>query len=382
MAVSPVLLNTLPFDATKSHVLQFNYSGSQVYAHRVIIKDNQTNATVYDVKTTAMNLIATIPANTLVNGNTYNFQISVFDYADVESPLSNIIVLKCLATPIFNFANIESGSIIRNSYLDIELLYSQENGELLDEYEVVLYGANKTTIVFTSGIKYTGTGMDVRVSPLMDDTTYYLHATGKTLNGLKIETEYIEILCDYLKPDIFLSFRADNVKDEGVVRLSSHFVLIEGSSNVENLTYVDGEKVDLTNGEQVYFNEGYSVDNFVYQAKISDIPDWAKFITFNLKHSIAYLTWNYGYFDESDEPLYFVELTATTHLDSENSINYIQQSNKISKPHEGQQIFLWVKHIGGMFDVIIEPMAYEFINTKVLEDNGDVVEENTEGGEA
>lgn len=374
MAVSPILLNTLPFDATLNHVLQFNYSGSQVYANRLIIKNNQTNTVVYDVKTSTMNLIATIPANTLANGNTYNFQISVFDHDDIESPLSNIVVLKCLATPTFNFTNIHQSDIIRNSFMDVELSYSQENGELLDEYEVVLYSANKTTMIFTSGTKYVGSGMTTKVSPLMDDTTYYLHATGKTLNGLEIETEYIEILCDYLNPDLFLSFRADNVADEGIVRLSSHFVLIEGNSNVESLTYIDGEKVDLTNGEQVYFDEGFTADNFVCQAIVSDVPDFTKFMTFDMKYTKVYLTWNYGYFDGSTEPLYFVELTASTYLGSQ-TLNYIQQSNKVVKPEECQQIFVWIKHDHGVFDVQIELLPM------LIKEDEEIIEEVIEGGE-
>lgn len=376
MAVSPILLNSLPFDATLDNVLRFNYSGSQVYANRIIVKDNQTNEVVYDVKTTTMNLIAMIPANTLTNGNTYNFQLSVFDHEDIESPLSNIVVLKCLTTPLFNFVNVQPSSIIRNSFIDVELEYYQENGELLDEYEVTLYSANKTTVIFASGTKYTGSGMTTKVSPLMDDTTYYLHATGKTLNGLEIETDYIEILCDYLTPELFLSFRADNVADEGVVRLSSHFVLIEGSSNVEQLTYIDGERVDLTNGEQIYFNEGFTADNFVCQVIVSDVPDFTKFMTFDMKNSKVYLTWNYGYFDESSEPVYFVELTASTYV-GDGIINYIQQSNKVAKPEINQCVFVWIKHDNNVFDVIIELLPTE------LQENNIAIEEVTdEGGEA
>ena len=84
MAVSPVILNKLPFDATLEYSLQFNYSGSQVYGYRVVIQDNLDNSTVYDETTLSpqhmvLNSAATIPANTLVNGKTYNFQVSVFD---------------------------------------------------------------------------------------------------------------------------------------------------------------------------------------------------------------------------------------------------------------------------------------------------------------
>lgn len=389
MAVSPVILNKLPFDAELDFGLQFSYSGSQIYGYRVLIQNNADNTTVYDETTMSsqniiLNSVAIIPANTLINGNTYNFQISVFDqkpnldgvYEYSESPLSSIVVLKCLKTPVFTFTNIMQNAIIRNSFIDVEISYFQENGELLNLYTVYLYAANQS-LIWSSDVQYADTE-SVRISELIDDTTQYVQATGETVNGVEIQTELVQFSCDYLKADIFLKFRADNVPDEGAVRLSSNFVLVEGSSNKDELVYVDDEKVSLLNGEKVWFDQGYVTDNFLCEIILSDIKDFSRIITFNMKGAMCYITWNYGNFIGYDETMYYAELTAYTPIGSER-LTYIVSSNKIPKLENGQQVFIWMRHIDGLFDLKIEALPLEVIDVEAIE----IVENDTiEGGDA
>lgn len=353
MAVSPILLNTLPFDATKDHTLQFAYSGSQIFAHRVVVKNNDTMDVVYDKKTSSMSMFATIPANTLTNGVTYNFQISVFDYEDTESPLSNVVILKCFLTPTFEFANVTEASTIRNSYLDAELnYYCEDETEALNAYTVTLYDTNQTSVVFDSGTKYLNDGLKVTITGLTDDTTYYIRATGQTLNGMELDTGFIQIMCDYIKSDLFLAFRADNLPEEGSVRLSSNFVLIEGKSNHEELIYIDDEKVSLINGEKVWFDSGYIADKFTCDIIMENIIDFYRIVTFNMKSAICYITWNYGTFEGDDSPTYYAELTASQYIGDE-FLNYIQISNRIEPPTDGEQVHFWIRHVNGVFEIKI-----------------------------
>lgn len=360
MAVSPILLNTLPFDATQSHNLQFTYSGSQIFAHRVVIRNNLTNTVVYDVKTSAMVSYATIPANTLTNGTTYNFRVSVFDYANVESPFSNVVILKCLATPTFNFGDITSGYIVKNSYVDVTISYSQANDELLNAYTVYLYGSNQSTIIYDSGLKYADAGLTTKISGLTDDGTYYLRATGETVNGMEIDTGLVQIICDYIKPDIFFKFNAENVQAEGAVRLSAAFVLVEGTSEPESLVYIDNEKVSLLNGEKVYFNDGFVVNDFILKVVLENMIDFSNLITIDMDTVKANLTWNYGYFqDESTDftdKKYYVALNAYQFIGTE-KLEYIQTSNRLSPLSTGEQIHIWIKHIDGRFDLIVEKIT-------------------------
>lgn len=374
MAVSPILLNSLPFDATKDHTLQFTYSGSQVFAHRVVVKNNTTNEIVYDKKTSAMSLLATIPANTLTNGNTYNFQVSVFDHEDVESPLSNVVILKCFLTPTFELVGITESMIVRNSFLDATINYiCEDTTEPLNAYTVMVYDATTTTVIYDSGTRYLGDGITVQITGLMDDTTYNIRATGQTISGMELDTGIIQVMCDYLKPDLFLVFRADNLCDEGTVRLSSNFVLIEGESDPEELIYIDNEKVSLLNGEKVWFDKGYVADNYTLEIVAEKIPDFATILNLNLQNAKAYLTWNYGTFVGDDSPTYYAELTAYEYIGNER-LNYIQISNRIDPLVEGEQAHIWLRHVNGAFDLKIAKY--------IKEDTIETVEEITEEGDA
>jgi len=385
MAVSPILLNSVPFDATLNHILQFTYNGSQIFANRVIVKNNTTNAIVYDQKNDAMTTYVTIPANTLQNGVTYNVQVSVFDHENIESPLSNIIIVQCLATPIFTFSNVTNGLTIRSSYIDAELHYSQENGELLNEYIVTLYASNQTTVVYNSGYKYSGDSMITRVTGLVDDNTFYLRATGETVHGMEIDTGFIEVLCDYLKPDMFLAFRADNIAEEGSVRLSAHYVLVEGDSNIDEseLVYIDDEKISLLNGETVYWDSGFSAKNFTWDMRLSNIPDFTKMITFNMKSVKAIITWNYGTFDDSGEVKYYAELTTFHYVGSE-QLKYRQVSNRISPLIGDQQVHIYVRHVNGLFDLVITPLEIpenNDVNIPEPSNPEELIEEIVEGSD-
>lgn len=364
MAISPVILNKLPFDAELRHELQFTYGGPQVFWYQLIIKDNATNGTdfIHDTGMVAsMDSVAVVPAGTLTNGNTYNFELIVYDSDKNPSATSNPAVLMTLKTPVFGFENVTDAMIVKNSYLEVEMLYSQENGELLDEYNLTLYGSDETTVIYTSGTKYADT-MTVMIPELMDNTTYYLIAAGVTVNGMEIITEQISFTCKYIKPDIFLKFRADNIADEGSVRLSSNFIMIEGSSDPETLNFVDGESVSLVNGEKVWFDEGFSAENFTCMVKTANLPDFSTIMTMNMKNAIVEISWNYGVFDDTGEQMYYAELVAYQYVGGK-TLNYIQMSNLIPALQEDQQVFIWFKHVNGMFDLIIEALPLETEST-------------------
>ena len=367
MATSPVLLNKKPFDAEKECRLQFTYSGSQIFKYKLIIRENSSNTEiesgdltgepVYEQEVAWMNTYVIVPANTLENGKSYNFQLIVYDKDQIPSSPSSPVVLKCLKTPVFKFANVPtppaSPMIVKNSYLDVEMIYEQENGELLNEYYVMLYAVNTTSLVYTSDIKYAD-NLTVRITELMDDTVYYVRAIGSTVNGMEMDTGLIQFSCDYLKPDLFMKFRADNIPEEGSARLSSNFVMVEGKTNSAELKFEDGEKVNLLNGDKVWFDDGYKIDDgFTLSMNVEDIPDFTTFLRFYAGTAVVELSWNYGYFAESDDKRYYIELVAYHMIGSE-MLKYIRTSNLIPELTDEQQLFVWLRHVNGTFDVRIE----------------------------
>lgn len=370
MAISPVILNKLPFDAEKRNLLQFTYGGPQVFWYQLVIKDNETRGATFTHDTglvASMDDVAVIPEGVLTNGVDYLFTLTVYDADKKASDPSQEVLLMALKTPTFEFLNVQDSMIVKNSYLEVELSYSQENGEPLDEYSVTLYGSDETTVIYKSGIQFAD-NLIVNIPELMDNMTYYLRATGSTVNGMSVDTGTVMFTCKYIKPDIFLKFRADNIPDEGIVRLSSNFILIEGKTNASELKFDEsGEKVILQNGDKVWYEEGFSADDFTCMLKVSDIPDFAPIMNLNMKNALVTITWNYGYFDDSGEKTYYAELIAYQYIGSK-TLNYVMMSNRIPEPAEGQQVFVWFRHKDGLFDLIVEALP--------------IAETTEEGGEA
>lgn len=382
--VSPILLNTLPFDATQDHYLQFSYSGSQIQGYRLTIRDNATLEEIEGspiINTSSMKEEALIPANTLENSKdgiikSYKFEIEILHWNEdgsekIYSGISNAIVLKCFATPNFGFVNVQPEMIVRNSYMDVELKYScDDESEVMNQYRVILYGDDKTTVIYDSGTLYTISGLTVRITGLTDDATYYLEASCETLNGMELITPLTQILCNYIKPDLFLAFYAENIPTEGLVRLSSNFILIEGKSDPEELVYIDDEKVNLLpdqDGEKkVWFDSGFTAKNFTCDIIAEQLVDWSKIISFNMKSAKAHLMWYKGIFEGDETEKYYAELTAYQYVGDE-PLNYIQISNRIDPPTDGEQVHIWIKHVDGLFNVKIAKLTKEEVS-KIIEE--------------
>ena len=85
MEISPIILNTLPFDAELGCDLHYTYNGSQIFGYRLVIAENISNTEIYNQITygqanTILDAVATVPAKILENGKSYNFQIAVLDH--------------------------------------------------------------------------------------------------------------------------------------------------------------------------------------------------------------------------------------------------------------------------------------------------------------
>ena len=181
-----------------------------------------------------------------------------------------------------------------------------------------------------------------------------------------MSTDMIMVVCDYLKPDVFLSFRADNIPSEGCVRLTSNYVSVEGSSNVD-VSFKDGEKVILGEGESVYFDKGFIVDNFIMQVLVEGLTDFKKFLILDMGSVRAVFSFNYGYF-QPEVKKYFVELEAYNILKNvsvSKRNSYIQDSNRIEPLKNNEQLALWVKHKDGLFDVIIDKVQIGGVDNAV-----------------
>lgn len=340
------------FDATTIKEFTFNWSGAQSFGNRLVILNNVTNATVYDQTQTTMLLKHTLPANTLTNGIAYNAVIYSIDSEGVSSTVSNKIIFKCLTTPTWNFTNISTNQIIKNSFIEATLNYSQIEGELLNSYQIELYNSSqslvyKTEILYDSDLKAT-------ISGLNDNSQYYFRATGETLNGMKLDTGMIIISVEYTAPVLYSLVALENLRLKGEIKISYNVILVTGKSNPETPIYIDNSKVDVReNNRYVLFDEGFELQNDgIIQIVGQDFNDYSNICEWSNGTNKIELKYMRGTFaSQGTEKAYFI-------LKVYNSITkYTVYSNYINIPSDSQKIHIWIKRVNNVYDLKCEILS-------------------------
>ena len=85
---SPLLYNKNAFDSMTETEFLFNWIGNQSVKNRLKIFKNSDNSQVYDQTLTTFQLKHTLPANTLINGETYWAEVYAIDINNTQSPAS------------------------------------------------------------------------------------------------------------------------------------------------------------------------------------------------------------------------------------------------------------------------------------------------------
>lgn len=348
---APLIQTVIPFDATQDYVLSFSYLGFQVRKNKVIIRDNTTNLIVYEQKIISTLLKHTVPAKRLTNGMTYNIQVQVYDIDDKGSPLSNMIVFSCAATPLFVFNNLSSDDVIKESYINLQIKYNQLNGELLNTYVVQLYNFSKQ-LIYTSDTKNSNE-LSTMISGLEHNSQYYMRAIGETVNHILLDTGYIPFLCNYLKPATFSYLELSNKNREASVAITSNIISIEGYSNSEPI-YIDGKMLDLSaDGKNVIFDEAFNIrDNFTRHIQGRNFNNGKVFYTAKDKFSSdeIRLSW-WTYLDyKTKTPK---ESTVRLEVDGKLGV-YTLYSDRITPPIKTDMIHIWLRHINGSYELKIK----------------------------
>lgn len=250
----PVLYNVRPFDAGNNYIFKFSYTGNQAVANNLLIKNNATGAVVYNRTISAMNTEHEVVGGTLSNGTTYTAQIRTIDSNSEATDYSNPIVFQCLTTPSFVFSNLISNQTVRDSSIDLQMKYSQAEGEELNTYYIVLRDANKQT-VHQSPVIYNVTD-SYRLDGLTNNQSYYVQAYGETVSGMSFNTAEVQFKVEYIFPTSFSVLGVENNTLAGSLSATSYVVIITGKYDGQPV-YINGEEINLTEGKPVIFNEGF-----------------------------------------------------------------------------------------------------------------------------
>lgn len=337
-------VNTIPaFDATVENTIKFHYIGNQVFKNTAIIKNNLTNEVVYESTQDSLQLKHIIPPNTLINGILYNIQIKVSDQDSVESLLSDPQLFYCYSSPLFNL-NITDNQIIKNSSYVVTLDYQQNEGELIQSYKIELYGKDKT-LIWDSGIYYNTDSLTYTISGLEDKGVYYVRATGITVNGIVLDTDYILFYVDYKIPSVYSLFTLTNRKKYGDIHISSNIKSIEGSLDKEAV-YINNKYIYLLDNSLKY-----EIDingNFLLNLKGYNIKPNLPLIIMKDKSNIILIK---CYFASLTTNKHIFELSVNPESPSQTGMKYVIYSDEINIEND-DVISLWIHYINGLFNII------------------------------
>lgn len=347
----PILKQINAFDATKDYTIGYTWSGNQQKSVTCLVKNNITNATVYTATQTTMKLEFTIPANSLANSTTpYTVSIKVTDVTNTDSDYANNLLFYCFNTPTFK-SNISSGDIIRNAVYDVILTYSQTQNEPLQQYRVLLYDVNKK-LLYDSNIRYNTDNMTVKISNLKDNAQYYIRATGITLNGMELDTDYIQFSADYTKPEgAYFICSLENQHNDGTIYSRANIISVEGVTD-KTPTYIDNKYIDLNNNT-VKFHEGFNIENnFTLNIKGYNFKtnDWIANLSNNKGHVINLFKRKIILSDGEKE---YFELKVPVSA-NDNSLVYVTHSNYLSPTIPTDILSVWIRRRNNYYDVWVE----------------------------
>lgn len=295
----PISYQIMPFDAKQEQDIQYVYQGDQQFSNKLVVYKSSTTQIVYEQMQVTFHLKHTIPANALINGETYEYEIIIYDRNNISSPPSDRKLLICLDTPTFTISNLIQEQVVRNSHFNISLNYSQLQGELLNSYQVVLYDFGGKEL-HKSNLLYATGNLDYLLTSLLDNTSYSVQATGQTVNGMDIITSKIYFTTDYLSPASFAKVSLENIHKEASVKIESNIIAIDGKSNPSPPIFINNEKVDLTlDNSCVLYDEGFSINaDFAIKIDCNQIsPNVTFFELSDGRNKIVLQKWG-GVFDE------------------------------------------------------------------------------------
>lgn len=257
MAQTAIIHTISPFDATKGATIGFTWNGNQIYKVRCIIKENESNSTVFDSTVDSMKQQFELGGTSgLSNGKYYIAYITVFDIDGTESEQQSIgTPFYCYTTPTFDLS-ISENDVIKASVYSVGISYSQTENELLNSYKITLYSYSKQELQ-NSGTIYDTSDLTYIISRLENAKQYYIRAIGETIHGFPLDTGYILFSVSYTQAQIFSPLEANNLADIGAIEIKSN-VLSALATAEKDVTYIDGTMADLRDNS-ITFEAGFTV---------------------------------------------------------------------------------------------------------------------------
>lgn len=345
------IYNISPFDAAYGTTIKFSWSGNQAFGNICVIKDNFTNTEIYSKEVWTFALEHTLDLTAfkvpLQNNKQYTAYITVFDKNGSKSIESVGMLFLCLKKPEFYFTNVSENSVIDQSTYNFQMHYSQENNELLDSWQISVYDMG-LNLLSTSGVKYS-TDISYTFSGFSDKAKYKIRAVGKTVNGMSINTDYINFSVSYDIAAVFSKLELTNIPERGCILAHSNIISADGEPLYSPITYFNGQYADLR-GNEVTYKEGFLLDgDFSFVMSICGLEPNKTFCEFGSDENPdfkATVTYRVGYFTSNTAMQGQLELMVTNGVSS-----YVLHSNIFNVLIETDIIGFCIVRQNGLYDI-------------------------------
>lgn len=350
--VKPIGQTKNAFDANNDEIFYFTSTGgNQVVKNRLVIRRQYDNLIVYDNTEVTYQTKQTVPKETLDNGEYYNYYFVAYDINNNASEPSDSISFYCYTTPVLSFTNIPSDRTLRTSNYNFTLNYYQPEGELLDFIIIKLYDATNKLIKTSDELYYVGSdNFNYEFNGFEDKTTYYIEASGETVNGTLFSADRLQINIAYEMPVSPIDLEVSSNCNDGYVRVRSELIFADGESFPSAPEYIGTKGIDVShNLDKIQWTQGYSVpSDFI-------LTLWGEHSQFG---EVCRL-WNEGRtyasisiikrLNESDEPESFCMLEVY----NGNILLLRQYSNIVVPMNSTTKYMLWIKKVGEDWDIVL-----------------------------
>ena len=261
--IQPIASQKIAFNATNNEVFYFTSNGGdQVVKNRLTISRQSDNSIVYQATVETFLFQHTLPSETLTNGTYYNYYFNTYDVSDNMSANSNVVAFYCYTTPTITFTNYPSTNIINSASYEFAITYDQTEDELLDYLTYYLYNSNGNEIsnsgelrsALTPPLAFTHT-----FSGFEGSKTYKIQVKAISVNGTIVLSELKTFSSSYYYPEIFSLLTVENLCHDGIMRVKSNAISIEGETNYTPTLYYSKIEDEENAPNYIMWDEWYTI---------------------------------------------------------------------------------------------------------------------------
>ena len=294
--VKPIAQGISAFDATQDQTFSFTSSGgSQVVANQITIRLQDDNSVVYQNKVETYRFEQIVPANTLTNGNYYNFYFNTYDVGGNESEDSNVIQFYCFSNPTLTLTNLPLNNLVESSSYTFGVTYNQTQGELLNYLKFYLYD-NLDNLITESDFYYgkiqTPISFEHTFNGFENNGNYKVEVISTSINGIVTSSGKYSFTTKYFYPQLYSLLNLENVCDEGYVKVENNVVISDGEicSDFNNPHYI--KKLDVSD-PNIYVKWG---EQFTYDmSNHAPISGWTSPSLLDIHEYDNWVSWSQGY---------------------------------------------------------------------------------------